>query len=166
MPYAYTIAREAVSGLPMVRAMFLEESNPFTLGKQTQYQFMYGPSFLVAPIYQETKADAAGNDVRNHIYLPKGSWVDYFSGQVYEGGRVINNIDYPIWKLPVFVKRGAIIPMSNPHNNPSEIDENLRIYEVYPFGKNSFTEYNDDGATMNYLEGKSTETLVDRKSVV
>lgn len=161
MPYAYTIAREAVSGLPMVRAMFLEESNPFTLGKQTQYQFMYGPSFLVAPIYQETKADAAGNDVRNHIYLPKGSWVDYFSGQVYEGGRVINNIDYPIWKLPVFVKRGAIIPMSNPHNNPSEIDENLRIYEVYPFGKNSFTEYNDDGATMNYLEGKSTETLVE-----
>ncbi len=161
MPYAYTIAHEAVNGLPMVRAMFLEEANPFTLGKQTQYQFMYGPSFLVAPIYQETNADAAGNDIRDHIYLPEGSWVDYFSGQVYEGGRVINNIDYPLWKLPVFVKRGAIIPMSNPHNNPSEINQNLRIYEVYPFGKTSFTEYNDDGTTMNYLEDKAVKTLVE-----
>ncbi|HHW81261.1 MAG TPA: DUF5110 domain-containing protein [Bacteroidales bacterium] len=161
MPYAYTISREAVDGLPMVRAMFLEEANAYTFGKHTQYQFMYGPSFLVAPIYQDTKADEDGNDIRNHIYLPKGSWVDYFSGQVYEGGRVINNIDYPIWKLPVFVKRGAIIPMNNPHNNPSEIDKSLRIYEVYPFGKTSFIEYDDDGATMSYLDGNATKTVIE-----
>ncbi|MGV8962475.1 MAG: TIM-barrel domain-containing protein [Candidatus Saccharimonadaceae bacterium] len=161
LPYAYTIAHEAVNGLPMIRAMFLEESNPYTLGKQTQYQFMYGPSFLVAPIYQETKVDKDGNDVRNHIYLPKGSWVDYFSGQVYEGGRVINNFETPIWKLPVFVKSGAIIPMVNPNNNVSEIDKGLRIYEVYPFGNSSFTEYNDDGLTMDYLQDKATETLVE-----
>ena len=161
LPYSYTIAHEAINGLPMIRAMFLEEANPYTLGKQTQYQFMYGPSFLVAPVYQETKMDKDGNDVRNHIYLPKGSWIDYFSGQVYEGGRVINNFETPVWKLPVFVKRGAIIPMVNPNNNVSEIDKSLRIYEVYPFGKSTFTEYNDDGLTMDYLQGKATATLVE-----
>lgn len=160
LPYAYSIAREAVDGLPMIRAMFLEEQNPYTLGKQTQYQFMYGPDFLIAPVYQNTKSDTLGNDVRNHIYLPEGSWVDYFTGQVYEGGRVINNFDCPIWKLPVFVKRGAIIPMNNPNNNPNEVNKNLRIYEVYPFGNSSFTEYDDDGASTDYLKGKSTETRI------
>ena len=61
MPYAYSIAREAVDGKPMIRAMFLEDPNPYTFGKATQYQFMYGPYFLIAPIYQETQMDDIGN---------------------------------------------------------------------------------------------------------
>lgn len=73
LPYSYSSAKEAVNGLPMIRAMFLEEQNTYTQGKMTQYQFMYGPAFLVAPIYQETKTDDKGNDIRNGIYLPKGN---------------------------------------------------------------------------------------------
>lgn len=83
MPYIYTAAHEAVTGKPLVRAMFLDEANPYTLGKATQYQFMCGPSFLVAPIYKENKMDKEGNDIRNGIYLPQGEWVDYFSGHIY-----------------------------------------------------------------------------------
>lgn len=123
MPYAYSIAKESVDGLPMIRAMFLQYPNPYTLGKATQYQFLYGPYFLVAPIYQATKVDEQGNDIRNGIYLPEGEWVDYFSGEVYQGGRVINNYASPLWKLPVFVKNGAIIPMTLPNNNVSEVDK-------------------------------------------
>lgn len=161
LPYAYSISHEAVNGLPIMRAMFLEESNSYTLSKQTQYQYMYGPNFLVAPIYQNTKADSIGNDIRNNIYLPAGSWVDYLTGQTYEGGRVINNVDCPLWMLPVFVKRGAIIPMVNANNNLNEINKNLRIYEVYPFGTTSFKEYNDDGFTTEYINGKSSETIIE-----
>lgn len=73
LPYTYTIARQAVDGKPMVRAMFLDYPNDYTLGSDTQYQFMYGPSFLVAPIYKETKMDKDGNDIRNGIYLPEGA---------------------------------------------------------------------------------------------
>ena len=36
MPYTYSIAREAVDGMPMVRAMFLDTENTYTLGKATQ----------------------------------------------------------------------------------------------------------------------------------
>ena len=72
LPYTYTIARQAVDGKPMIRAMFLDYPNDYTLGSDTQYQFMYGPSFLVAPIYKETKMDKDGNDIRNGIYLPEG----------------------------------------------------------------------------------------------
>ncbi|WP_200976090.1 TIM-barrel domain-containing protein [Echinicola sp. 20G] len=161
LPYTYSIAKEAVNGLPMIRAMFLEEENDYTQGIATQYQFMFGPSFLVAPIYQETKMDEEGNDIRNGIYLPEGLWVDYFTGEQYEGDQIINSFASPIWKLPVFVKRGAIIPMTNPNNNVSEIDKNHRIYEVYPYGQSSFVEYDDDGITEAYKNGMGTHTLIE-----
>jgi len=161
IPYSYSIAHEAVSGLPMIRAMFLAQQNAYTLGINTQYQFMYGPYFLIAPIYQNTNSDSDGNDIRNNIYLPDGKWIDYFSGEEYEGNQIINNFNSPIWKLPVFVKRGAIIPLANPNNHISEINPHLRIYEIYPYRKSQFTEYNDDGTTEEYTKGKFSTTLIE-----
>jgi len=160
LPYTYSLAKEAVNGLPIIRALFLEYPNAYTLGTATQYQYLYGPNFLVAPIYQETKSNEKGNDIRNGIYLPEGSWIDYFSGEQYDGNRILNNFDVPLWKLPVFVKNGAIIPMTNPNNNVSEINKSIRIYEFYPSGKSSFTEYDDDGATEAYKLGKGVSTLI------
>ena len=148
MPYTYSVAREAVTGLPMIRAMFLEYPNAYTKGTSTQYQYLYGPSFLVAPIYQATKSDEKGNDIRNGIYLPDGVWIDYFTGEKYAGNSILNSFDSPLWKLPVFVKNGAIIPITNPNNNVAEINKANRIYELYPFGKTSFTEYDDDGCLL------------------
>lgn len=164
LPYTYSIAKQSVDGLPIMRAMFLDDANKFTLGTATQYQFLYGPYFLVAPIYQNTKADTLGNDIRNTIYLPKGTWFDYFSGEKYEGGNIINNYSAPIWKLPVFVKSGAIIPMTNANNHVSEINKALRIYELYPSGKTSFTEYDDDGMTEAYKQGKGVTTLIESET--
>ena len=160
MPYTYSIAREAVDGMPMVRAMFLDSPNDYTLGKATQYQFMFGPWYLVAPIYQATAADAEGNDVRHGIYLPDGMWIDWFSGEHYKGGRIINSYDAPLWKQPLFVKAGAIVPLTHPHNNVKEIDPTLRIYDLYPYGTSRFTEYDDDGRTQAYLGGEYAETKI------
>ncbi|MEG1728654.1 MAG: glycoside hydrolase family 31 protein [Bacteroidaceae bacterium] len=162
LPYTYSIAKEAVDGLPMVRAMFLEYPNDYTLGKATQYQFLYGSNLLIAPIYQETDVKENGDDVRNGIYLPEGTtWYDYFNGEEYKGGRILNNYKAPIWKLPVFVKAGAIIPMTNPNNNVKEIKNDLRMYEVYPAGKSQFKEYDDDGRTEAYRHGKGVNTLIE-----
>ncbi|MES2278129.1 MAG: TIM-barrel domain-containing protein [Bacteroidota bacterium] len=161
IPYTYSIAREAVTGLPIMRAMFLQYPNNYTHGAATQYQFMYGPNFLIAPIYQATRSDDKGNDIRNGIYLPEGIWIDYFTGDKYTGNSIVNNFDAPIWKLPVFVKNGAIIPMTNPNNNVSEINKKIRIYEIYPFGKSSFKEYDDDGTTEQYKAGKGAFSLIE-----
>ncbi len=161
MPYTYSIAREAVHGKPMIRAMFLEEENAYTLGKATQYQFMYGPSILVAPIYKETRNDEKGNDVRDGIYLPHGEWVDFFNGDYYQGGRIINDYAAPLWKLPVLVRRGAIIPTHKSTNTPGEVDPKLRCYDLYPgVGNNEFREYDDDGKTQAYLAGEHVTTLI------
>ena len=157
LPYTYTFAHEAVTGKPLIRAMFLEEENDlvmgqetvpkekqrtFVMGRRTQYQYMYGPWFLVAPIYEK-------DTVRNGIYLPYGTWYDYFTGEKYEGGdRIINSFDCPLWKIPVFVKEGAIIPMNNPNNNPSQIDKSMRMFEIYPSSTPTQIDvFDDDGVT-------------------
>ena len=163
MPYNYSIGNEATNeGTPMIRAMMLEYPNAYTYGTSTEYQYMWGPNLLVAPIYQNTASDANGNDIRNDIYLPDEEqvWIDYFSGKQYRGGGVLNNYEAPLWKLPLFVKNGAIIPMNNDNNTPEEVDKSKRIYEVYPSGDTEFEVYEDDGLTTDYLENKSATTLV------
>lgn len=161
IPYSYTYAHEAIDGKPLIRAMFLDDPRPFTYSPATRYQYLYGPDFLVAPIYQATASDEQGNDIRNGIYLPEGVWIDYFNGDAYQGGRVINSFAAPVWKLPVFVRQGAIIPMVNPNNNPSEINNALRIYELYPApGTTEMTEYDDDGTTEAYRRGESATTRI------
>ncbi len=103
---------------------------------------MFGDNFLVAPIYQDTAADEDGNDIRNDIYLPSTSdvWIDYFTGEQYRGGQILNYFDAPIWKLPLFVKNGSIVPMYPENNNPEAItetnpnglDDSQRIVEFWP----------------------------------
>ena len=156
MPYTYTIAHEAIDGLPMIRPMMLkrDESTPF------RYQFLYGADILVAPIYQNTAADELGNDIRNNIYLPEGQWVDWFSGECYQGNRIINHFQAPLWKLPVFVRRGAIIPMTAPHNNPKQMKTDSRTFLIYPMGHSEFCAYDDDGCTQAYLRGESATTRI------
>jgi alpha-glucosidase (family GH31 glycosyl hydrolase) len=161
IPYTYSIAKESITGLPMMRAMFLEYPGKYTFGTHTQYQYMYGPSFLVAPVYKSTNADTLGNDIRNGIYLPKGQWIDYFTGNMYSGDCILNNFKTPIWKLPLFIKNGAIIPLANPNNNVTEIDKSLRIYEIFPAGKSYFNEYDDDGVTESNKKGNSISTLIE-----
>ena len=154
MPYTYTIAHEAIDGLPMIRAVGADEISCF------RYEFLYGPSLLVAPIYQNTAADEQGNDIRNNIFLPEGEWVDWFTGACYQGNRIINNFPAPLWKLPVFVRRGAIIPMTSPHNNPSQQNRSSRAFLIYPLGHTEFTAYDDDGRTQAYLRGESATTHI------
>lgn len=61
---------------------------------------MFGSQILVAPLME-----------RGHertVYLPKGKWIDYQSGKVYEGGYQIINAG----KIPaiILVKDGSLIP--------------------------------------------------------
>lgn len=162
LPYAYTWSRAAVDGKPLMRAMFLDYPNDYTYSSATGYQYMFGPDFLVAPVYCSTASDTAGNDIRDGIYLPEGRWVDYFTGNVYEGGVILENFPAPLWKLPVFVRHGAVVPMVRPNNNPSQIDPSVRIFECWPAeGTYSTHVYDDDGRTMGYLYGESVTVPVD-----
>ena len=169
MPYIYTSAASAANidtknndtGLPMIRAMMLADESDYAASLATQYQYMFGDDFVVAPVYQNTAADDKGNDIRNDIYLPgtaDDTWIDYFTGKEYSGGQVISGFDAPLWKLPLFVRKGSIIPMYEENNNPEEVsetnpdglDKTKRIVEFYAKeGSDQYTLYEDDGESIN-----------------
>jgi alpha-glucosidase (family GH31 glycosyl hydrolase) len=154
-PYMYTYCATAhETGVPASRAMVLEyPTDSVTWSKETQYQFMNGEWLLVAPVYKsESKRDS--------IYLPKGGWYDYWSGQKTEGGTWLNNYPAPIEKLPLFVKQGAIIPMYPAMNYDGEKRTDTLTLAIYPYLKSAFELYEDDGLTRQYKTGAFAKTLI------
>lgn len=67
---------------------------------------------------------------------------------------MINGFDAPVWKTPVFVKNGAIIPMAEENNSPAGVKgASPRIFEVWPSGETDFTLFEDDGYSTDYYNG-------------
>ncbi|MEG0774182.1 discoidin domain-containing protein [Clostridium sp.] len=160
-PYLYSYGNEAYeTGAPIVRGMVWEfPKDNFAKTKNTQYQFMCGKWFLVAPVYED-------KEVRDDIYLPQGRWIDYWSGKQYEGGRVINNYSAHLDTLPLLVRAGAIIPMYPESLYDGEVqtnEQNPLTIEVYPSGITSFNLYEDDGHTTLHRQGSFSKTLITSK---
>jgi len=155
-PYMYTYCEQAhETGVPSSRAMVLEfPQDKNTWGKQTQYQFMNGEYLLVAPVY---KSEAK----RDSIYLPKGTWYDYWSGEAHDGDTWLNNYPAPLDKLPLFIKAGAIIPMYPQMNYDGEKKTDTLTLALYPFMKSTFDLYEDDGLTRQYKTGAFAKTLIE-----
>lgn len=158
IPYIYSYANEAYeTGAPIVRGMVWEfPKDDFAKTKNTQYQFMCGNWFLVAPVYEDT-------EIRDEIYLPQGKWIDYWSGKHYEGGKILNNYKAPLDTLPLLVRAGAIIPMYPEALFDGEVqtdEQHPLTIEVYPSGITSFNLYEDDGHTTLHRQGNFSKTLI------
>ncbi len=138
LPYIYSCAHvSSRTGWPMVRAMVLEyQEDPNCYDKDTQY--MFGESFLVAPVFNE--------EGERILYLPAGKWIDYWTKEEHEGPR---NIAYraPLERLPLFVKADSIIPMGPEMNYVGEKPFDPVTLDVYCEDRAEFTLYDDDGAT-------------------
>lgn len=85
IPYIYNEARHVSQNCePLMRPLFIdnpEDSNVFNI----EFEYMFGRSLLVAPVTEE------GVWQRN-VYLPKGEWIDFWNGNIYEGNRYIRYI--------------------------------------------------------------------------
>ncbi|MEU8777676.1 TIM-barrel domain-containing protein [Streptomyces sp. NPDC048606] len=156
MPYLYTMSRTAhESGVPSTRAMVLEyPDDPVARGNLTSGQFMAGDSFLVAPVVSDTT-------VRDGIYLPAGTWTDYWTGRTYSGPGWLNGYRAPLDTLPLFVKGGAIVPMWPQMNHTGEKPVSTLTYDIHPRGTSTFSLYEDDGRTRAHLTGAYARQRVD-----
>ncbi len=140
MPYLYKTAIQAnKTGVPTMRSMVLE----FTEDRTCHYvdkQYMLGDSLLVAPIFnEESLAD---------YYLPAGRWTDFFTGEVKEGGRWIQE-KHGYLSVPLLVKENSIVAIGAHDDKPDYDygeDTELRIYE--PAADTTVTEtvYGMDGS--------------------
>ena len=68
-----------------------------------------GTKFTRCPIYNGNQ-DEAGNSIRDGIYLPdeKQVWVDLFTGEKYQGGRVLNGVKHRCGRCPFSSKMAAL----------------------------------------------------------
>jgi alpha-glucosidase len=91
------------------------------------------------------------------IYLPPGTWTDYFRGTVYQGGQTIA---YPVnsatWDdIPLFIKSGAIIPRIPVMHYVGEKPIRTVSVDIFPSAAPTrFTYYDDDGITYGYEKGR------------
>ncbi|GAA1363038.1 NPCBM/NEW2 domain-containing protein [Streptomyces beijiangensis] len=150
LPYMYSYAHEAnTTGVGPVRPLALEyPDDPTAATDAAKYEFLTGEDFLVAPVYEDT-------DTRDGIYLPKGTWIDYWSGRTYQGPTTVNGYSAPLDTLPLFVKAGANVPMWPGIRSYADRTANSPLaWDIYPQGKTSFDLYEDDGVTRQNREGK------------
>ncbi|MGP3982488.1 TIM-barrel domain-containing protein [Streptomyces sp. KR80] len=155
-PYFYThSAHASQSGVPTVRAMALEfPGDAVSRGNATTQQFMAGDAFLVAPVTSDTST-------RNDIYLPAGTWTDYWTGKTWTGPGWIDGYHAPLDRLPLLVKGGSIVPMWPKMNYAGEKPASPITFDVYPRGSSTFSLYEDDGVTRKHRSGESARQKID-----
>ena len=104
--YSYALAREASgSGYPAVRALALEfpdDAEVFDEG--SQWQFLYGPDLLVAPVHWESAT--------RFVVFPTGEWVDFWTGERVHGP-TRRAVATSLEVLPLWVRAGAVLPTTS-----------------------------------------------------
>ncbi len=101
LPYIIEESQRACkSGMPLLQALLLR--HPYD--KQCWHiddEYYFGKEFLVCPVMN--------SQGRRDIYLPEGQWVDFFTGERWEGDRWHYDVETPLERMPVFVRPGATI---------------------------------------------------------
>ena len=150
MPYIYSAALEgAQTGMPIVRSMPLM----FPDDRKTDdmvYQYMFGQNFLVG-IFSDS------------IYLPKGNWFDFWTGEKLAGGREIKHVIPDNRAGLLFVREGASIPFQKDMQFIGEKPLDTLMVKVFPKDISSYTMYEDDGKTYDYENGAIAATRFECK---
>lgn len=107
----------------------------------------------ISMLYAEAKEEF--DPQKRSVYLPKGKWLDAFSGKVYEGGKTITKT-CPVEQLPLFIRLGALIPLLYNNGNTKNIKWNKLVYDFYPSKETAVSDYlyEDDTKTVAYKYGQ------------
>lgn len=145
-PYIYSQAiRFYHDGFPwsMAPLPLVFPDDPAVHGRENNvdrgYQWMIGDALLATPLYGEDYESAT---TRN-VYLPKGKWIDYETGTVYNGPVMLSGFELPLEKVPLFVGgTGVVIEKAG---------DGLRA-RIYPISENATTIFYDkDGDTASTI---------------
>ncbi|OIN56739.1 TIM-barrel domain-containing protein [Arsenicibacter rosenii] len=101
-----------------------------------KYHYLFGDHLLVAPVYKD--------DLTNTVTLPAGQWRYWFDdGKLLDGGQTLTR-DFPLAQFPVFIREGAVIPLSVKRAYTGlgdSLSAGYLTWLVYPKGNTAFTTY-------------------------
>jgi alpha-glucosidase (family GH31 glycosyl hydrolase) len=152
-PYIYTLARRAYdTGLPIAGPLYLQWPR-FAAAYAHASEYTFGPDMVVEPV------SASGDPASATVWVPPGTWIDYFTGQRFRGPAAAT-LSVPLSQMPVLVRAGAVIPTQpfapfTPPGPPRTV-----ILTVFPGPAGAFTLYDDRGAGFGYQRGAFTRTSI------
>jgi alpha-D-xyloside xylohydrolase len=147
IPYLYSCAYEAsATGMPLMRALVLADcTDPNAWASDTQY--MLGPDVLVCPVLEPA--------VRSRrVYLPRGTWFDYWSGDRRRGGQW-HDVSVSLERIPLFVRGGAVLVLGPEEEWVGQHDDEPLTLLVYP------DESGHAASTLRHDLGETTFTYAD-----
>ena len=154
MPYNYTLAHEAESrGLPLFRPLFFQQDSVDLIDVRDTY--MWGDAFLVSPVTKPGVSEWP-------VTLPRGKWINFWSGDVYSGGGV-QNVPVDIQTIPVLVKAGSFVPMVDDVMIARDYSSEKLTVHYYHHPEVASAEgymYEDDGRTAGAFARGAFEKLI------
>jgi alpha-glucosidase (family GH31 glycosyl hydrolase) len=146
LPYLYSSVRECTkTGMPVMRALWLYyPDDPKAVACADQY--LLGRNLLVAPVVEQGAAS-------RRVYLPRGDWYDFWTGESQAGGREISRA-VDLETVPLYIPAGSILPLGPVKQYTGETSDQPLSISIYPGADASFLLYEDDGSTFNYRHGE------------
>ena len=130
VPYIRAAAATcARSGLPIVRPLCLTDPAD-SHGWSLADAYGFGPALWVAPVLEEGATE-------REVYLPRGEWLDFWTGEAAEGGRVVT-APAPRERIPAWVRSGSILlthPAEHVAAGLGDMPEDLRPLEATLWGR-------------------------------
>jgi alpha-glucosidase len=144
MPYLYSAVRETCeTGVPIIRALWLHyPADAAAVSRGDEY--LYGRDILVAPVVDKGATSRS-------LYLPHGTWYDFWTQEKTEGGSEINR-KVDLETIPLYVRAGAVIPMGPVKQYTDEAIDGPVTLWVHPGADGTLSLYEDDGKTFDYRE--------------
>jgi len=154
LPYIYSaFVSASETGAPVQRPLVFDFQND-RQAWETDDAYLFGEALLVAPV------TTPGCTAR-HVYLPAGSWVDFYTDERHAGGQVIT-ASAPADRIPLFARGGYVIPMHEraPLSTMAHYPELLELHVIVPDedGDTESTLQEDDGSSQNYAIGAFLRT--------
>jgi len=121
-------------------------------------QMLFGDGIMVSPVIEpmlytagSTPLDGAART--RDVYLPAGTWFDFWTGERVAGGRTVT-VAAPIARIPLHVKAGSIVPLGPVVQYASEQLEAPIELRIYPGADGDYTWYEDAGEGWGYERGE------------
>ena len=171
MPYIYSAAAEtSLNGGTMMRLLAFDyRQDEEALNIKDQY--LFGKNILVCPVTHPMCYGVNSKKIENpittrRVYLPAGNdWFDFYTMERFTGGAWID-VPLSLDKIPLFVKAGSIIPMTDSVRNTAQSGKMPVHYRVFPGANAAYTLYEDAGDGYAYERGefKKTEIFWDEEN--
>lgn len=147
LPHLYGLVAEAArDGTPIVRPLLWHHPGD-PVAAACADQFLLGDSLLVAPVLRP------GIPVRS-VYLPRGEWFDFWTGERHTGAQHLL-VPTPVDRLPLFVRAGALIPMTETRPFVGPREPETVFLHLWPDNHARLEWYDDDGLTEDWRAGGS-----------